>query len=565
MVHYRMMNGVGKCSILKFSKNPRLQQQHYSKNEVEEVLLLIIGSSGSGKSMLTNNLAYKHFLNDYVIIFITEKEGDEFANAYSLFLPEKEYHLLRLKEMGVQPTTVPTKLYHPFTFNLPPSKIPQTTIYTLSIKELEEEAFASLLTGDIDAQTVRMCSAEASRMQPTDTIYDFLWRIRDKINDPVEVIKQELNPKDMYIEIGVLGDKKALGKIRNAISSFREDFCIQPSNFKHNLDFANIINDQEHIHVLSAKWIKDRRIKFFTYLTFLRGIEKSLHKGLGKYKVLLVLEEVRVMFPKASSGEVSYEQKLAQQIVRTLNTIRSKGVNVIATTQSYYLTNNDLKTSINKRIICKLEPDDKKRLNTEYGFGLDKIEQISTLDRGEFLIWEDLDDPEREAPKYMGDVTPYMHAEAGSDFFVKYRKYYPDLMMPTAPLIKEMTDYRAQLEKKAEERLREEIRKQADKIIQKGGTLSQGRKRGRPRKISEVTEQEQMKDELELFKATAKLKKENKKMATAKSVYEQKKADSTIPWGELARRHGIGSETAKLYAFEYADRQNDEEFLKKWK
>ena len=131
-MHLRQIRGNNYLSIYRESHDPVEQKRSYQNKIIANSQTLIIGSPGSGKSILTSTLLNELYNHNYTILVLTDKPRNEFEQAFCcLPIPEiDEWQKSILKNMEVVETILPAKIYHPFTFNIPTHQLPDIKFYT---------------------------------------------------------------------------------------------------------------------------------------------------------------------------------------------------------------------------------------------------------------------------------------------------------------------------------------------------------------------------------------------------------------------------------------------------
>ena len=450
--------------------------------------------------------------------------------------------------MGVEPMKKEQqqdilKVYHPFTFSIPKTgSMPPINFFTLSLKDLSETGINAILSGSSDRETVRICQSFLNKIDKKATLWDFLWTVGKQIGMEYRIFSYD--PEGMGVPVKTKGDVRGVSAIRDAFLTFRNHYTLQPDKYQNNLNFIDLLNDNEHIHEFTLKWIKEERLRYFYYIEILGRIVQALDSGKIKNPVCLVIEEIKVLLPKQI--ETSYQKQLSRILVDILSTIRVKGKGcfVISTTQNYFGTNEDFRSSTSERFLFKLSPEDIQKLIKYHNFKQADIDRINSLETGQFYWWKEL----------VSDVgrmmyifpPPHKIAEENSpDFFELWKRYYPDKLIKPYDQYRRMELEMMQVEVDAKIRLKEEEEKIRNK--------EKDKKEAEEKKKAESTskyQQENAQREL------------NKKMRLdrKKICYELKMQGKK--WVEIVKEVGINIRTVQSYAEEYARKKGDANFYR---
>lgn len=391
-----------KCTMFEYADTNQEWKDRLTTKSFDESHILICGSTGSGKSSLLNNVTrkfYEHPKTPYKVFYLTEKKTGEWANAYWGFHPTEKYHLARLRLQGEKPKTYPVHLLHPAF--LPQDykgikSLPNIDFFTLDITKISDDSFATILGGDEDKESVKICVNTARKLSQTDDLFDFLWRVRQTANkddDDTQATLEIDEDDELFMAVKPTSDSRTVSKVVDSFKDFLTDFCLMPSNAETNLNMLDVLNDQERVSVLSMRWVKSTRVRFFIYVQLLHEILETLRTGKVKHPLLLVFEEMKILLPASKTESVSYEKMLTKFLSDMLPQIRTggKGVTVLATTQSINYTNESFMSNFNEKIIMPIDPTDKKSLYRSGLFDLKQLNTISGLRKHCFVLWSEVD------------------------------------------------------------------------------------------------------------------------------------------------------------------------------
>jgi len=533
-------------SICRSDTLKKVQQDNYRNRLIDEILVLCAGITGSGKTINLEQQMYVCHKEGYTTIFLTCKDTDPFASCYCQFPPQKAYHLNLLKASGINIETIPVQIYHPFTFDFPyAKKHPPYQFFSFGIKDLSELSLVALLGTEEDRLSVRYGIDNLKTVSNNVDLYDFLWGLKAKLaKQGVSFDKEKL-----FTGVGEPLDEKGLTRLISSFNKFRDNSFMQSQNFDLNLDYVNMINDNSKIHVLSTHFLKDKRLKYFVYITFLQNLLNALNSGRIKNKVFLVIEEVKTLLPL--SGSSSYEKKLVEQLVDALCTIRTagKGVYVVTSTQAYHQTNKYFRGSVNKNLFFNLSRDDMKALQDSKEVKIEQINILTSLNRGEFVFYEDLINDNKPTVKYKTFMPPFCHAEAEYDFYKMFTKLKPDEMIDFKDLFKRMKLLRKERETMALKRLKD--------FVKKKRSSDEAKKKER---LEQSIEREKESVKKELVRSNI----EKVRLEKSKGVYNLKASSPNLSWTALGGKFGVSGGTAKRYALAHAREVDDNEFIEKW-
>ena len=101
-------------------------------------------SSGHGKGLAEEGFIeeWRNSTGGVTIILADPKGVAEFS--FANFPAKERYHLDELKHDGIEPSSHPVKLYHPFSFDIPKMYLPKIDFYTFSLKDLTREDWSIL-------------------------------------------------------------------------------------------------------------------------------------------------------------------------------------------------------------------------------------------------------------------------------------------------------------------------------------------------------------------------------------------------------------------------------------
>lgn len=418
-----------KLFIYKAASSDAEGRYNYSRKIISNTQNLIVAPPGSGKSNLTNLSAWSYWKAGYTVIYLTEKDNSPLENAFCNFPVNAGYQKKLLEKQNLPQEIVPIKTYHPFSFNVPyRQKFPDCMRFiTFSLKDLTEDSLAALLaTGTAqDSQVVRICSNILSRMKMDEGIFVFLRRFYELLNSDDAEVSADPRDMGMPLSVAIPGDRRDIAKSVNAFSAFYEDFFMQEDEAPTNISMEDVINDQEHMHFFTAKWIKNERVRYFYLILVLESINRALASGNVKRPLCIVFEEIKILLP--ASATISYQMVLSERLKKMLSSMRSaaKGVTTISTTQNYYLTNRDFRSSVDNLILGRLHPEDIKSIMRDFDLTREQSAVLNRINRYEFCDFSDL--KKDDCPIFRCFICPFaLKEESSKDFFAMSKIYYPE-------------------------------------------------------------------------------------------------------------------------------------------
>lgn len=392
-------------------------------------------SHNSGKSNYSNLVAYKLWkLEKRTTIFLTEKRGDIYANAFAMFKPDAGWQLRDMGLLRMEEDTVPIKLWHPFTFNIPyKQKIPLINFYTHNIKDLTEESLSIILSSTPDNKIVQICNEIKNSLKKDDNILNLLWRLS------LESSHKDIKIKEDRIRLPI---KTETSKKKYAVTAERmfepiytKHNFLQQESHPNNIDWVEVLNDNKQWHFFSKQWLEpDKRMVYLDLLMNLEAIDKALDSGKVKKPVTLVLEEIKALLPNFE--QTIYQKALSQKLVDMFQRLRTKAF-IIVTMQSIFDTDLRLINTIGAGgggiMLFKTPINDLKRLIKDFSFSADDQNLLYSLRSysGEYVFWGAETESEEESSK-LSDTklrsypTPFKIAEQGEKFFELYERYSPE-------------------------------------------------------------------------------------------------------------------------------------------
>lgn len=340
----------------------------------------LYGISGHGKGMAEEGLIeeWKRTTGGVVIILADPKDEAEFS--YVGFKPKERYHLNRLKMDGMSAKSYSVKLYHPYTFNIPKSYLPEINFYSFSIKDLNREDWAILSETKQDSATIRLLTRACSELKKNEGLFRFLHNIEQMSEGKKKGKNLVEDPKNFYLR-KPSGNAKSVTEISSLISTFRNNYFLRKDVCPNKLNWEEILMDSDSYHVFLSMWLGDLKLKEFCVLHLLssaiKEIQRLSNKGSFKKPVLFVIPEIRKLCPVRPEG---YKEFLAEAVGDAINTIRSvgRGISLIYDSQNWSQTDERVRNA-GETFFGKLGTKDKELLGKALSYNKNKKELIANL------------------------------------------------------------------------------------------------------------------------------------------------------------------------------------------
>ena len=119
-------------------------------------MILLLAMSGHGKSSAMSKIAEYYHNNGYVVVFLTDQKDTMefgFANFSPNDLPYNIFNQQQIefiKNLNKEPIGIPTKIYHPYSFNLKKNtKYPShIELFSFDIKTFDRHDFSLIMEID---------------------------------------------------------------------------------------------------------------------------------------------------------------------------------------------------------------------------------------------------------------------------------------------------------------------------------------------------------------------------------------------------------------------------------
>lgn len=452
------------------------EKTHISKVDIDFTKsnhTIITGTSGSGKTVLAETLLHRAWKQGCVIISLTDVK-DEYELPFAQFPIEAEYHKQSCNKWGIPQETIPVKIYHPFTFDIPNEKLPEIEFYTIPIKSLNRTELTYIAETKTDKTSIKMFLEAIKHLKNNEGIHHLIWNIQKMTEAQEGNKKYSEDPEEFFTKGSKGGTEKQIAEIISYFNPFKTDYTLTPENCTHNIKIKEIINDQKNYHQLSTKYIKDEKQKTFYILNFIKQIIQNLTDN-AKYPIVIYIDELAIVCPEQTEG---YTVILSEAFGRYIRQIRSKGrgTSIIGCTQEYFKVNTEVRGSMTQKIFGKLSIEDRNNLNRAISIKAEGLTAISQLNIGEFLI------------EHIGFTTPirswmppHAHKEEKYKYIEYYRKYKPEQL-------KQYNDMRHEI-KELKKSIEQDVKEKVQKENEEAKKREQEKQQNKNNKTTEIKEQ----------------------------------------------------------------------------
>ena len=446
-------------------------EDEYGKVINEQIL--VVGASGTGKTLFSEGIAEEfHKLGYLVLVLSDPKSENEWA--YQMFEPEERYHLDHLRKIGKEPSTKKLKLYHPYTQNLP-KNLPDINLFTLSLKNLGRTEWGLIAETDYDKEVVRLLIQASENISKEDGIYGFMHHVQDMVKGKETDGNKRADPKNFFLQASG-GTMKSISEISTYMQPFKKDLFLAKDNCSLNLNWKEILSDQEHYHVFLSQFIRDEKLKDFLILSLLEGLLRN--KDYAKKPILVVISEIRKIAPFKPEGHKLY---LSNSIKNALSLMRSsgRGMSSLLDSQVYTDISADIRNSSTKTFLGQLGGgDDLDKTCKFYSYKREIKEKLKNMPyRNCFLLVGKEDED-----VFTGFMSDSMHCEPDYNFIEMYRKKgfslknYSEIHKIMKKMLKDEEDRfrdrikkreKAEKERKEKEKSEKESRKEENQNVEK--------------------------------------------------------------------------------------------------
>lgn len=439
--------------------------KYTNESKAKNILRLIVGSVGCGKSVIQERLIENFLREGYCVIYVSDFK-DRLEGAFAMFEPREVYHLKSLAKYGSIPMKYDVKLWHPFTFNIPRTLIPETNFFTISMKSLADTDIKFFLEDERETTTFEMMENVINSLSKGDGMVEYLHKINKsrkrlykKVGDEILYTADE---STFYLEGVKTGTKKEMDNVFTLFEKIGRHYFFMPDNYERNLDMKEILKDNGKIHVFTTRYIKERKIKDFIILWVLNQIRENVDSA--KKGVVVVFDELKTLCPKKPKG---HKLLLRNTIKDFLALMRVSNVSVIAGTQVYSKTDDEVISLFSEVLIGgTASGDDLNYMAVSYKLSREDIIIIQRLNTGEFIPLK-----EKDSVKYAHykrcRMPRHMHHEEGYVFDRIFKEEYPDKMTDYKGLVEEVKEIKRKEFEIAKNRYESLLKHKEQEIIER--------------------------------------------------------------------------------------------------
>ncbi len=495
---------------------------------------LIVGKVGYGKTLLSERMAECHHNKKFIVIHLLDMK-DKFEPAFCCFKPIEKWHLASLEKLNLKPSSKKIRLFHPFTFNIPKSKLPPINFFTIPIKSLGREEISMLFETSSDSNVVKLILNNIKELKNDEGLHSFMHSVSESIKrkKSKKAITRSSWRKGFGLKTAMAGTTKDIEEIDSTLRPFLTDYFLSDKDCEHNLNVErDIFSNQEEYKILVAPYIKDEKMKYFAILSFYLQILRK--RKLSKYPILFIWEEIRKFCPDKPKEE--YKSYLANAISDGMIIMRGEMIGNQLTTQVYKDVDAKISSSANEIFLGGISGmQDLDRISKAYGYSKETMDYLRYADRNKFLI-----QGYERFGLTKGIFPTHMHCEGRYRFVEMYGKHFPKRMKTYSDLIKVMRD-----------RMEEQILKAREDVLKKDQKELDEAEKIRKEKEAAEKQTGLKKEQLEEGKQA----KRDEKMVLIQKVKEEYEQMigiyGKVSWSVLGKRFGISGATAKKY-FEMA-------------
>ena len=497
----------------------------------------IYATTGYGKSLCEEGIVNAHYDAGFCCIYLSDGGKGEEEPGYAMFLPIEKYHLDILKKEGKQPRKVGVKLYHPFTFNIPNTLLPNYNFFTIPIKTLGRQDFSMLAETQADSDTIKILLQASQNLSKEAGIYHLLHDIQELIKGKKKHESTSPSQQNFFLSV-TAGTSKSMQDISNLFQPFKKDFFLTKESCPFNINFKEILADNKNIHYFSTKYIKDPKMKEFVILAVLNKILEN--KDYAQHPILIVIPEIRKLCPD-KKAVVGYQKFLSEAIKEALSTMRSMGKGGIASvlsSQSWNDTDQNIRDSHSITLLGKLNLNDIDKISKILGYNKDRRQELANPPAQG--VWLQIGNEDVDWWHFF--FPSWMHAEPEYKFEEMFKKHYPEKMKKYSEIIGIMNRIFSEEEEKFKEKARrlEELEKKR---------IEEKKKAKEERKGIEPEEMKKKKQEL----------KQEQRLKDIERAYGMKKEGLTLI--DIAKKLGTSKDSVRRWILKFENINKPKELV----
>jgi len=509
---------------------------YLSVGKDEQEFIGIFAKSGYGKSLFVESLMEEYSRLGFKIIILNDVK-DSIEMGFAMFKPRKKYHLDHLRKIGKPIETKKVKIFHPFTFNLPNSKIPDFNIYGFSLKNLNRNEWSLISESPQESETIRLLLNASNHLGKSEGIYSFLHGIEETVIG-IKKGKSELkaNPKLFHLRI-TPSTAKGLQEVASYLLPFQRDYFLLPEDSELQLDWKEILNDTSSYALFTTKYIKDDKLKQFCILSLLEEIVRNI--DYAKKPICIVINEIRFLTPERCRG---FQEFLANAIRKRLSVLRNmgRGVSGIFDSQVWLDVEQSVKSSFTKNFFGELaSANDIEKLSKALKYRRDMSDKLKHMDVRNSYILQGYEDEDPFVCWFPG----HGHNEPEFSFYDEFKKHFPERMKSYKGLKEKMKKKFSEEENKVKEKIKRRERKSREE--------KERLAKEKEERADKNNEQSEKSEQINQLKG--KLKEEK-----MKRVWEIKQENPKLSNRKIGLELGLNHVTVKNYLEKYQENLDKE-------
>ena len=502
--------------------------------------IFVIARSGWGKEIACEGMAESFWKQGYVVIVIADPKR-ELEYAFQMFPAMERYHLDNLSRIGKKPEGKPVKVYHPFSFSIPrDTLLPPINFYTLPLKEMIRKDWSLIAETESETESITLLQDASKIISKEDGIYGFVNAVQSLVEGRKNGREKKADPNNFFVKSGA-GTQKSISEITNYLRQFKNDYFLSKQTCPLNLNWKELLNDQEHYHVFTSYWIKEEKIRDFCVSTILNGI--LTNKQYLKKPILLIIPEIKTLVPFRPEGHKKF---LANSIKDSLSMTRSsgRGMATISNTQSFSEVDESVRKMATTTWLGEINGDDIEKLSKIFSYKREIKDKLKNMEykNSFFLIGKE------DFGTYTIMFSSSANKEPDYNFFEMYRKYFSDKLVKYNDTI----DIMKKISEDETEKYREKIKREEKQ-----------EKEERDKLAKEKEQNSSIGKEVAKVKTKLNEVKEKSKEEKMIQIYNCKRDYTEASWREIGRKCSVDSKTSKKYFEDYSKILEERENLPK--
>jgi len=322
-----------------------------------------LGATHSGKTVFSMYYLQLHFLKGYCCIYVDMGRSDGFT----LVLPETDAILSKkiqyIADKNVKPRGFPVRVHLPAI-----RKEPGVKAITGNYPEFFE--LFRIPMSDLRADDIIMLLDKAS--PGAEAFLRLLMKKRKfkSVDDLLRLLAQlQSKKKTLVVGGGEIKAGAAMNSLIRAISDLQEYGLVCSDSSENKLNLEEIIDDTEHIHVLSLYDIDDYRLRYLVGAYFFRRLYEFKRKHPTKSKVFLYLDEATLWCPSSPKlAPLSWkEHGTMETIANIARQGRAAGIKLWFAIQRWMELHPSIRANVDQVFIFRSNEDELKRIFESVG------------------------------------------------------------------------------------------------------------------------------------------------------------------------------------------------------